>query len=692
MRKNTKAAFRMTALAAALCAVYGSALADEVRGEISVGVGTWTDDRPQRGMFDGMRKDGPYLLLDGFYLRREDATGTWLGVDTRNLGLDNRELGARWERQGDIGVSLDYSRIPRDHYLGINSGVQGLGTTRQIVPTPTLAPGEGSNVELGTVRDRYTLKFFKRLAEGLDFHFSFRNEDKDGTRHWGRGGAAEFAVEPIAYTTRQLEARLTYARGPLQLSGGYYGTTFENANGLVVTSLSSLAPASFFNLTLPLDNKSHELFVSGGYDFTRTTRGSFKASYSKATQDEVLPTSQGGLIFPIGQFPIAGSPTHLGGRLDTPLVEAGLTSNPIANLSITANLRYRDFKDKTPLVMVASAGGGVWNTPWSYKNTIGKLEANYRFMQGYSLLGGVEYNAQDRWVPSVGTLYVPFRAKLDEATYRLQLRKAMSETVNGTIGYAHSDRDGGAYTLPGDVNEDLINPLNVADRKRDKWRVMVDWAPVNDFALQFLFEDSKDKYSGMPFGPRNGNARLYSVDASYQLGADWQITAWISRDETEAHSSGQRATQGTGVQELIKDNRLSEEGTSFGLGLRGKVSSQFKLGGDVEWFRSDNQYRQDLSSVTTPPNPQNLVAPPPDITNKLLRVKLYAEYAIQKNADVRFDLWYEKYQTDDWSWSLLPPTGRAPFTYGTANDGTTVTLAPKQSSTFIGLRYRYRFE
>jgi len=696
MRKNMKAAFRTTALAAALCAVYGPALADEVQGEVSVGAGNWSNDRPQRGIFDGMRDSGAYLLLDGSYLRRNDATGTWLGFDARRLGLDNRELGLQWERQGDIGISLDYSRIPRDHYLGITSGVVGLGTTRQIVPTPSIAPGTGANVELGTVRDRYTVKFFKRLGESVNFNVSFRQEDKDGTRHWGRGGAPEFAVEPISYTTRLLEATLTYARGPLQVSGGYYGTSFDNANSLVITSLSSLAAGSFYNLTLPLDNQSHEVFVNGGYDFTPTTRGSFKASYSRATQNEFLPTATPGLIFPAGQAPIAGAPTNLDGRLDTTLAEIGLTSRPIQNLSVTANLRYRDFKDKTPIVMVANpAAGPVFNTPWSYKNTIGKLEANYRFLRGYSLLGGIEYNGQDRWVPTLGTLYVPFRAKLDEITYRVQLRKSMFESVNGTIGYAYSRRDGGAYTLPGDPLEDLINPLNIADRKRDKWRAVVDWSPGNSFALQFTFEDSRDKYSGMPFGPRDGSARLYSVDASYQLGADWQVNAWISRDETEARSTGQRATNTEPpVLDALRDTRLSEDGVSLGAGFRGKLLGRLKVGGDLEWFRSDSEYRQNVTLIGGALlfSPAGSAVPLPDITNKLLRVKLFAAYAMQKNADLRFDLIHERYKTDDWTWSLLPPAGRIPFTYGTTTDGTTVTLNPKQSSTFAGIRYIYRFE
>lgn len=686
MNSKTTRAFQVTALAAAVFAAYGSAMAEGTGGYVSGGIGHWSKDRPQAGIYDGMRDDGAYLLLDADVLKRDDATGTWMGLKIRNLGLDSRELSGQWQRQGDIGVSLEYSRIPRDYQWGINSGVQGLGTTRQTVPVaPGTAPGTGANVELGVVRDRYGIKFFKRLTEGLNFNVSFRNEEKEGMRHWSRGGAAEFAAEPIDYTIRLFEATLTYSRGPLQLSGGYYGTSFDNANNLVVTSLSTNAAATTYNLTLPLDNKSHEFFVNGGYNFTPTTRGTFKASYSKATQNETLPTTAlaGVLVWPnAGQVPIAGAPMNLNGRLDTTHLEAGLTSKPMKDLSIVANLRYRNFEDKTPLVMVAAAGGGVWNTPWSYKNKVGKLEATYRMAQGYSLLGGLEYSSQDRWVPSVGTIYLPFRAELDETTYRVQLRKSMSETVNGSIGYMHSKRDGGSYTFTGDPIEDGVNPLNISNRKRDKWRAMVDWSPTERVTLQFVAENSRDKYSGLPFGLQKGDAELYSVDGSFQLSKDWSLNAWISIDDTTAKETTQQNAL------VTKNNDLTEKGTSFGLGFRGKAFAKLKLGGDLEQFRSKNGYNQThngaLAANTTPI--------PGDITNKMLRLKLFAEYPIQKNADLRFDLIHEVWKTDDWSWMLFPATGPIPFTYAAANDGTTVTVNPKQNSTFLGVRYRYRFE
>src|SRR3989304_9564380 len=110
MNKKTKQTFKATALAAALLSVYGPALAEGPESSVSVGVGNWSNNRHQGGIFDGMRDDGGYLLLDADILKRDDATGTWLGLKLRNLGLDNREIRGEWQRQGDIGASIEYSR------------------------------------------------------------------------------------------------------------------------------------------------------------------------------------------------------------------------------------------------------------------------------------------------------------------------------------------------------------------------------------------------------------------------------------------------------------------------------------------------------------------------------------------------------------------------------------------------------
>ncbi len=104
--------------------------------------------------------------------------------------------------------------------------------------------------------------------------------------------------------------------------------------------------------------------------------------------------------------------------------------------------------------------------------------------------------------------------------------------------------------------------------------------------------------------------------------------------------------------------------------------------------RSVNKYNQTFTPGTLTAG----LVPTPDITNKLLRLKLFGVYPIQKNADLRFDAIYERWETDDWSWMMFPTSGATPWAYGTTTDGTTVTAKPQQNSTFVGIRYIYRFQ
>ena len=704
-----KQTFRMTALAAALAACYGTTLAaddDEKaalaavaaevsrlttpESSISVGVGNWSGDRHQQGIYDGMREGKAYGLLDLTLVKRDNATGTWFSLEGRNLGLDTPELSAEWLRQGDIGVSLDYTRIQRDNPLTFTTGLQGIGTTSMLIsgtaPANTLPRRE---VSLGTTRDLTQLGFYKNVMPNVDFKVSFKNEKKEGTRHWGLGSAALFLVEPIDSTTQQLEATLAYAGEKLQLSGGYYGSWYRNENSLVWGTVKGAAQPGTVSspnptpLSLPYDNQAHQLFLNGGYAFTPTTRGTFKLSYGKATQDEGLSMLTG------VNAPFIGVPSSLDGRVDTTLAEVGLTSRPLPKLSVVANLRYYDVKDKTPLVGVVGNNvtgvPSVWNTPHSYTKRSGKLEGNYRLPQSFNLIGGVEINNQDRSAPTIGTIYVPYRLNLDETTYRLQLRRSLSDTLNGSLAYLNSDRQGSGYNTPSSTTAALINPTHIADRKRDKWRLMLDWSPAERLSFQFAIDQAQDKYgtSSRPYGLKDGSADIYTLDANYTLSDNWQVTGWYSHDVTKARELGPANSPAPVTGE--RDTQLREVGDAIGFGLRGRPSAKLQIGANLEWMKTTSQYPQVQTGTATITAGYS---PLPAIHNKMTRLKLFAEYAMGKTSSLRMDMIHERWQTDDWTWSFS--TG-APFTYGTTTDGTTVTANPKQTVNFVGARYIYKF-
>ena len=73
---------------------------------------------------------------------------------------------------------------------------------------------------------------------------------------------------------------------------------------------------------------------------------------------------------------------------------------------------------------------------------------------------------------------------------------------------------------------------------------------------------------------------------------------------------------------------------------------------------------------------------------------ILADYALHKQGSLRFDVIYEDWRTNDWSYNYDDGT---PWLRGTANgtadqDGTFFTQNSPQKSTFVGLRYKYMLD
>jgi MtrB/PioB family decaheme-associated outer membrane protein len=708
MANNSTHGFRLTALSAALLVIYGPALAQDAEvaelvtpdSFLSVGVGAWSDDRPQQGIYDGMREKGGYLLLDGRYLTRDNATGTWIGVTGRNLGLDTREVRAEWLRQGNVGAFVEYSRIPRDNPYTFRTGLQGIGTTNLTISGAGAAALPFRDVELGTVRDQIGAGFYKALSRTLNFKVKLSHEEKEGTRNWGLGSSPLFMVEPIDSAIDQLEATLNYVGERLQVSGGYYGSFYDTSNTLIfgfrpgAPVPGTVGAPNPTPLSQPLANQAHQFFVDGGYSVTPTTRAMFKLSRSVATMDEHLPTWDLTGV----NAPFVGMPSRLNGRMDTTLAEVGLSLRPLPRLSMLANLRYHDVNDKTPLLGVVgdNATGAVLvhNTPQSYETTTGKLDATYRLPAGVSVNGGLEMRKQNRFAPSfVDETFVPYRVRLDEDTWRIGLRRGLSETVNGSLTFLHSERDGSTFTPTEDVFSDLISPIHIADRERDKWRASVNWTPAERLTLQVVVENAKDEYSEeRRYGLKDGRASLMSLDATYSVTDNWQVTGWYARDETKARQfNAQWTGGGAPVLQLEREATLEDKGDTVGFEVLGRLSQALRVGANALYAKSVSKYRDDIA-FTGGPVALPVVTPLPDITNKLARLGLFAEYALRKTSSVRFDLIHEDWRTDDWTWQFADGS---PFIYGTdtaaAGDGTFVLPNQRQKSTFAGVRYIVRF-
>ena len=724
--------FSQKLLGLALLAAFGPAHAqeDEVAqlvkpdSTVSVGLGVASGDSKDRaifGQYNGMRTGDSRLMLDFGIVKRDDAMGLWTSFEGRNLGLDNRELRFSQQKQGDWKYSAEFDQISRHDPRTINTGVLNAGTT-----TPTVAslaaPGTGTELNLDTRRKGILLGAEKWLTPNLLFEASFKTEDKDGSRLFGRGitcaafpnsfnicgntatptGAILMLPEPINSTTKQFEAKLNFSGEKFMLSGGYYGSFFTNAN----VSLNPLVNGNLWNpngtllntgiapgnalvgllqqpMALPPDNQAHQLYISGNYAFTSTTRATFKYAYTHATQNEAYPA-----VF-------ANSPTaNLGAKVDTSLAQIGLTARPMAKLSLLANLRYEDKNDKTPLALYNLTGLATnpanffTNDQNSSTRLNGKLEASYRLPESTRATLGIDYASVKRGFPASTTVVsgiTALREDTQELGYRAELRRSFADTLNAAVSYVSSKREGSNWLKPNALpltgvtelsdlaiyNRTGAFPMTLEDRQRDKLKVSADWTPMDMLSLQLMFEDGKDTYSApTEKGLRDSGVRSYGVDAAYTLSEKWKLTGYWNRGSQTLHvdhSTGYLA-------------ELGNTNTSLGLGVAGKPASKFEVGGDLSYMNDRNRYQQSLSSGAALAG-DGL----PDVSYRVTRLKLFGKYALEKNADIRVDLVHQRAKLEEWTWGY----NGTPFVY---SDNTTVSLQPNQNVTFLGASYIFRLK
>ncbi len=659
--KNVRTA-GMTVLAASLAVVFGPATAEEEvlrlitpESLVRVGAGYLTDDAARFGQYSGLKSEGLYGIADLDMVRRDDTTGTWLRFGGRNLGLESRSLRFEHERQGSWRYFVDYDKTPRFAPYAVNTGLLGIGTA---VQTPTsIAPGAGANVRLKTVREAVKVGAQGYLGNGFDVQVRFKNDSKEGNRLFGTGtfGNQSFLAEPIDHRMQQLDVILGYTGEKLQLSGGYYGSFFSNEKRALVLTTGSPFP----EIALPPDNSAHQVYLAGGYTLSPTMRANFKLSHGRATQDEtfILPAS-----------PAAGR-SNLGGRVDTTLAQLGLSARPMPKLSVIANLKYEDRDDKTPIRDYFTSSGTFsgTNEPRSLRNITGKLEASYQLPQSMRLTGGVDYDERKRTVYE--QRLVAGRTKTDETTYRVELARGLSDTVNGSVTVLYSERDGSTLLPPGSVSGfGPLAPLHLADRDREKVKLQLGWMPAEEATIQLIAHYSRDDYSEL-LGPQEGKAMFWSLDGSYALSDDWQAYGWVSREDSRLEN---RSAEGRNPDQVPWQVKLRQTTGAYGVGVKGLLGFDWKIGADLEYSRDRGEFP--LSGGATVPSSL------PKVEYRRVTLKAYAEYSLQDDLALRFDVVHDRWKTNDWLW--------ANYTY---SDGTTLTQDPRQNTTFVGASIRYNW-
>lgn len=734
-----------SALAVALAVAFpvGLAFADTVEeltspneSEVSLTVRGVDQVNPLYRLYNGTDTSGARGML-GINLIRRDANGMWLVVQGKDLGQRNQEFGASVEQQGDWRIALDYNEITRFAPYTINTKVAGVGSANLVLNKDFRSyQGLGPESSLKLERTGTSISGSKFFSDSFKFNFSMKTEDKKGAIMSGAYGATWnapvgatyptknyaslfFAPQPENYRHNQFEASFEYFTKKLQLSGGVYMSVLDNSSIAMNTSpgqnslTTTTGPITSPWISLPPSNRATQWDFSGGYSFSDDTRLTFKLSKEVGTQDADFIAPYGNTVAgsatytkinpPGVPYAAGNTATSLNGLIETSSAYAMVTSKFSKDLNFLASWRYEDRNDKTPqryyLDSTASSEypAGYLNPQESHRINRGKVEMTYRLGDGYSLTGGADYDYKA--TPKA------YRESVTDQTVRVELRKALSESLNGRFMLARSDRTGGKWDLldgtptPGFVTfsttTGVAAPLQFADRKRDKAKLMADWSPTDPLSLQVFYEYGKDAY---PFTPPSGNAQmgmtdgrtdLFGLDASFQINEKWKANAYYSVNTNKTHQNEvytPRLAADQNCTGVLATNScapwmadLDMRGEVVGVGVNG-VAGGWTMAAKYLYSQDTTKY-----GITFNPAGAGSSVPAgagvlPDTVYSVSRLNLTGGYSVSKATKLRLDYIYDVRKMDDYTWANW-----------TFTDGTRVNVSPSQTTQVIGVTVTHSF-
>lgn len=684
-----------------------------VKNYVEVGIGSVSDPSYRFGRYNGHEDDGLFPVVNIDIYRRgpwdgDDAsywrlTGTELGVETRDLAF---EMG----RQGSYNIRLGFDEIPNYQYDDSQTIFNGAGSTNLTLPTGWV-PGQttatmtnlAANLrpyEIEHSRKRYDIGGDVNFLPGWNFAANYNHENKEGDGTFGltignSGGnpRAVLAPKPIDYETQTIDAVLTYADTTKQLSIGYYGSLFNNNNNSLIwqnpystingwtTAANVGYPTGQGQMALAPDNEFHQLNISGGWNFSSTTRLSGDVSFGRGTQDDAfLPYTINPLLAATITQPLPQ--TSLDGEVDTTLVALRFTTRPWDSLALGASYKYDDRDNTTHHNEYVYIGGDSlaqntavtsgqrrYNEPKSYQDQNFKLDGTWNAADWLRVTGEAQYRQTERPHQE--------REEIDENRYALNFAIDTGGIVNGGLRMSTSDRDGGSEylgyeTLIGGYSPGYYNTLqpfvdgypfenhpdlrkfNQADRERRDGEVYISFMPVEEVSLNASVNYAEDDYDNSIYGLTFSRVSSYNVDVAWAPTAGISAYAFASeeryKNDQDGHSFVGGATRPVSAFDPTRDwnTRSRDYVFTYGAGFNSKfLEDKLTLGFDYVNSAADTNIRTtvgtSLARADLPPS-----------TSDLSSASFYGDYRWRRDISFHLRFEYEHFNSTDWAVDNVP--------------------------------------
>ena len=613
-------------------------------GSVDVGAGAVSQSSAKFGQFNGLGDKGGFLI-GGANVRSYGDDGSYWNLDAADLGIDTRSLGLEAGTAGKYRVWLRYNQLPALSSDSARTPFLGSGTATLTLPAgypaastalmplgTTLVP-----VAIGTERKRLDVGALLLAPPRWEYVVNVRHETKDGTKRSAGSFFVQSAqfLEPVDYTTDQVEAYASYVGSRWQVKLGYYASLFRNdIAGLTWANPFTplVAGADAGTLGLAPDSDFHQVSAALGYRVSSRTRLNADVAVGRMTQNQSYLPQTANDTLTLASLPAAS----LDGRVAT--LDASLRFNSQVNDDLRVNAAYahNDRDNQTASLLYPSLitdmfnGVARSNSPYSFTKDKFKLRADYRVNDETGAAAGYDHETTKRTYQEVD------RTKEDTIWARLSSRAI--EDVELSVKASHGERSNSGYQILAGVippENPLMRKYNLADRQRDTVGLRADWAVSDELHIGLGLDAARDDYQDSTIGLTDGRELTLSGDASWAMSDDTRLTFFVNRLQVRSTQAGSSSFS---TPDWTASNRDTVD--FIGVGVKHAViEDKFNIGADLGISRS----RGDVSVAS------GIVTPPfPTLTANVDSLRFYAVYRLRDNITLRGDYGYERYRSKSW--------------------------------------------
>ena len=615
--------------------------------DLTLGVGSVSDDSYKFGEYNGLQEEGSYLIGEAnARYRGEDAV--YLDLSASDLGLDTRSLAIEGGRQGSYDIFLRYDEIP--HYISNSASSPYLGSGGDTLTLPAgwvnasstsamtaLAPNL-REVDLKTERKRLGTGISITTESPWSYHIDLRHEDKEGNKPGG--GAFLFnsaqLVEPVDYVTDEIDASVSYTTRRWQGKLAYYVSTFSNGNESLTWENAYtpiVAGADEGRLALPPDNEFQQLSLSLAYRINDRNQVSGDIAVGSMKQDEKLLQATQNTALLVAPLPADSADVEV----DTTNARLKFTTMATDNLSLSAIYSHDERDNRTPQRMYewvstdAVVASQRSNLPYSYTRDAVKIKADYNYDKGLKLGAGYDIDERERTFQEVD--------ETSEDTLWGSIRVRGSDTLFAEFKIATSSRDAASSEVVAAIDPPqnvLMAKYNTADRQRDSVGVFVSFMPHPDYSIGIGFDSARDDYNNSEIGLTDSEDNSMNLDVTAMLSEDVSVNAFIGK---QIIKSSQAGSQGFSTADWFATTRDTFENIGVGVNFI-VIEETLNIGADISVARSTGEIEVDSGAPA---------AAFPDLNTDLETIRLYLDYRMSENLTLQAAYWHETFDSSDWA-------------------------------------------